>query len=213
MVVVGVAVSVIDPFFKNEKKSLFAGGDSAPVYDATKARRVRSIESVAFDPRAPPADINALFPGGGWIDLIGENSHFVLGEIKLPLGGRFRIENSKHTRVVLVELMADGAVVASHQIDLGDVVHSEVRRGNLKLGRCMDGAPFPLWFLFHESSVRVQDDIDMSRARRTVSAVALPTTSNKYKGSVPPPVRLMDVDTIAFAITESSLPEIVKLIN
>lgn len=214
MVIVSVTVSTIEPSFKNESKSLFAGGSDEPEYDLAKARRIRSIESLPFEAAAHPADLADLFPTGGWIDLTGPESHVVLGEIKLPKDGRFRIPNAKHPRRLLVEFKADDRVLASRQVGVSDLIHSSTRRGNLRLNRVVHGEGFPMAVLFHETSVKVQDGIDMSQARATISKVSNPGmwSSHCEKGSVPPPRRLADADAIAFAIAETSVAQLVKLV-
>lgn len=209
MTTVRVDVAVIEPTFENKGKSLFSGSAGEPKYDEKTARPVRSIESSEFNPSAPPRRIDDIFSAGGWVDLAGTDSHFVLGEIKLKPENRFRIAGSKHGRVLLVTLALGPQIVATTRIELGHILQSGKRRGHYKLNRVTGAAGYPLVFLFHEISVAVGDDIDLSTARRTVSAVALPTTSNTYKGTVPPRTQLMDIDTIAFAIDEAEIKELI----
>jgi len=214
MVVVSVVVSTIEPSFKNEGESLFAAGAGVPQYDETNARPVRSIESLPFEVAALPTDLTDVFPTAGWIDLVNENSHLVLGEIKLPKDRQFRSADSNHTRALLVEFKVGSKVMASRQITIDDLMGSWVRRGNLTLNRVILGKGFPIDILFHESSIKVQDDIDMSQAKATISNVSTPGmwSSHKEKGSMPPPHRLMDADTIAFAIHEAAIPQLVKMV-
>lgn len=198
---------------EQKSKSLFASASKGEL--KWNRRHIKTLESGPVL-LAKLADIQDIFPRGGWINLTADDSHFVPGAITIPEWAQFftKGKNAVNENCLEVSISAtitkDGAL---KEVELGkkELTYDDFMRSTKRAvssGQLFDRhCPFePVGYIMMVSTtVSFGERIDVSSGANRVSAVALPMKTNCYRSVVPPRMTATDIRQVSVALSERDI--------